>query len=105
MPKFRKKPVEIEAMRLPADAALSEVTAVYRWIASHTGETQPAGYSPEYRPISSGVTIDPDDGLIVIRTLEGDMKVSPGDYVIRGVQGEFYPCKPGIFTATYDEVL
>ncbi len=37
-----------------------------------------------------------------IRTLEGEMTVRPGDYVIRGVQGEFYPCKPDIFEATYE---
>jgi hypothetical protein len=35
-------------------------------------------------------------------TLEGDMRVSVGDWVIRGVQGEFYPCKPDIFEATYE---
>jgi len=39
-----------------------------------------------------------------ITTLEGTMYVSPGDYVIRGVAGEFYPCKPSIFEATYDLV-
>ena len=39
-----------------------------------------------------------------IPTLEGRMKVSDGDYVIKGVQGEFYPCKPDIFEATYEEV-
>ena len=38
-----------------------------------------------------------------IKTLEGMMKVSEGDYIIKGVQGEFYPCKPDIFKATYDE--
>lgn len=40
----------------------------------------------------------------VIPTLEGDMTVSDGDYIIKGVQGEFYPCKPDIFEATYEEV-
>ena len=39
-----------------------------------------------------------------IETLEGTMKVLPGDYVIKGIQGEFYPCKPDIFEATYDKV-
>lgn len=39
-----------------------------------------------------------------IKTLEGIMKVSPMDYVIRGVNGEYYPCKPDIFLKTYDEV-
>ena len=40
----------------------------------------------------------------MIHTLEGDMRVSSGDWIIRGVQGEFYPCKPDIFKATYEEV-
>lgn len=43
-------------------------------------------------------------GDLAIRTLEGDHVASPGDYIIRGVEGEFYPCKPSIFEATYDEV-
>ena len=38
-----------------------------------------------------------------IKTLEGDMMASPGDYIIKGVKGEFYPCKPDIFEKTYDE--
>jgi hypothetical protein len=37
-----------------------------------------------------------------IPTLEGDMNASVGDYIIKGVQGEFYPCKPDIFEATYE---
>ena len=39
-----------------------------------------------------------------IRTLEGDMFVTPGDYIITGVKGEHYPCKPDIFEATYEKV-
>lgn len=39
-----------------------------------------------------------------IRTLEGNMSVSVGDYIIKGVQGEFYPCKPDIFEHTYEKV-
>lgn len=38
----------------------------------------------------------------IIRTLEGDMRAAPKDWVIRGVKGEFYPCKPDIFAATYE---
>ncbi|GIO13542.1 hypothetical protein J19TS2_30970 [Cohnella xylanilytica] len=45
-----------------------------------------------------------DDGTFQIVTLEGEHKCSIGDYVIKGVKGEFYPCKPDIFEATYDEV-
>ena len=43
-------------------------------------------------------------GELKIATLEGDMLVSPGDWVITGVKGEVYPCKPDIFEATYDPV-
>lgn len=39
-----------------------------------------------------------------IATLEGKITASPGDYIIKGVQGEFYPCKPDVFKATYEEV-
>lgn len=44
------------------------------------------------------------DGRLTIRTLEGEMTVSKGDYVIKGLKGEFYPCKPDIFIETYNEV-
>lgn len=44
------------------------------------------------------------NGQIVITTLEGDMIASEGDWIIRGVKGELYPCKPDIFAATYEEV-
>lgn len=47
---------------------------------------------------------EPDDVFGVIRTLEGVMTVSAGDYVITGVAGEVYPCKPEIFEATYEPV-
>lgn len=42
---------------------------------------------------------------LLIRTMEGDMEASVGDYIIRGVKGEFYPCKPDIFEQTYEEVI
>lgn len=99
---FRKKPVEIEAMLLTGTAA--ETFAVYRWVESHIGSTYPPCDDFEHDEGTTGVTIDPADGALVIRTLEGDMKATYGDYVIRGVKGEFYPCKPDIFAATYDEV-
>lgn len=41
---------------------------------------------------------------IVIHTLEGNMRVNRGDYIIKGIDGEFYPCKPDIFEKTYEEV-
>jgi hypothetical protein len=47
----------------------------------------------------------PDDPHHYIKTLEGQMAVSNGDWIIKGVKGELYPCKPDIFAATYDPVV
>ena len=44
------------------------------------------------------------DGVLIIHTLEGDMTVSEGDWIIKGVNGEFYPCKDDIFQKTYEKV-
>lgn len=44
------------------------------------------------------------NGDLYIQTLEGEMKASIGDFIIKGVQGEFYPCKPDIFEKTYEKV-
>lgn len=88
MPIYRKKPVEIEARlwehRKPQDAA-----PLLRWIREE-------GHQADF---------DPFTGDILITTLEGVMHASNGDYIIRGVKGEFYPCKPDIFRATYEEVI
>ena len=51
-----------------------------------------------------GETVENKGTTLVIHTLEGDMEVSIGDYIIKGVNGEFYPCKPDIFAKTYEEV-
>ena len=83
--KYRKKPVEIEAMQLNTH----NVHEVAEWCGADLGHT-------------FGST-DPD--ALDIRTLEGTMAAYIGDYIIRGVQGEFYPCKPDIFAATYEEVI
>ena len=45
-----------------------------------------------------------DENELIIFTLEGDMLANIGDYIIKGVQGEYYPCKPDIFAATYEAV-
>ena len=45
-----------------------------------------------------------DDDSLLIVTLEGEMRADKGDYIIKGVQGEFYPCKPEIFEQTYEKV-
>ena len=86
MSKFRKKPVVVEAEQYSRQRHLDE------------------GYVPE------GVTKNPlinDDGFLYegvpyVETLEGQMTVRDGDWIIAGVQGEHYPCKPDIFKATYE---
>lgn len=84
MAAFRKIPVVIEAIRFVGDnvAEIAEFT----------------GYELDF---GAGVYHD----ALVIETLEGDMKASVGDWVIKGVQGELYPCKPDIFELTYEAVL
>ena len=103
MPKFRKKPVVIDARQLTGDAA--EWHSVYQWIESNTlGSFEPLSVVNGLSPYpASGVSIDPRDGRLIISTLEGLHWADPGDWIIRGVQGEFYPCKPDIFKATYEK--
>lgn len=104
--KYRKKPVEIEAMLFAGNNA--DTHAVFCWIERNTlgsYDTNARDENGDRLPCpESGVSIDAETGQMVIATLEGEMSVSLGDYVIRGVQGEFYPCKPDIFAVTYDEV-
>ena len=103
---YRKKPVVIEARQLPATASPAEAHAIYQWVQKNTlGSFEPLDAIEGRKPWpESGVTIDPRDGRMVIATLEGGHWVTPGDWVIRGVQGEFYPCKSDVFEATYERV-
>lgn len=78
--KYVKKPVEIEAI-LYTGTNFNEVQA---FCTKHIIEC------------SNGIEIP---------TLEGTIKASPGDYIIRGICGEYYPCKPDIFMKTYEEVI
>lgn len=102
--KFRKKPVTIEAMRL--EGAAGETHTVYCWIEENTAgsyDTNARDENGERLPApDSGVSIDAETGNLVIATLEGEMQANYGDWIIRGVAGEFYPCKPDIFSATYE---
>jgi hypothetical protein len=82
MAQFRKKPVVIDAVQF--DGTFGSVWPMIR----------------EHREIQW----EPDGGVLTIKTLEGDMTASPSDWIIRGVKGEFYPCKPDIFAATYEAV-
>ena len=92
--KYRKKPVEIEAVQWTG----KNDTEVEDFIGDYL-----AGYGDNlvyYKPRLNQYL----SKLMYIRTLEGAMIASVGDYIIKGVQGEFYPCKPDIFEQTYDEV-
>ena len=84
--KYRKKPVVIEA-----------------WLWDETRTTfDKIGCKNMY---SSGHYDAPDLMYSIgIETLEGTMRVNKGDYIIKGVKGEFYPCKPDIFLMTYDKI-
>jgi hypothetical protein len=88
--RFRKKPVQVEAVRWDGENADE--------VAEFIGRD---GKIEERRVAGPGRGLQPG---IVIHTLEGDMTATVGDWIIRGVQGEFYPCKPDIFEATYEEV-
>ena len=87
--KFRKKPVVIEAIQ--STGAPESNREIIQW--TH-GSNTPAALNQH-----------PERGsLLSINTLEGTHWVSPGDWVIKGVAGEFYPCKSDIFEATYERV-
>jgi hypothetical protein len=107
MSMFRKKPVVIEARQMVGEA--DETMEVCEWIEGNGypwllgNALEPASLATLHgKPGDPGIYIDPATGELVIRTLEGDMRVTRGDWVIRGVQGEFYPCKPDIFADTYE---
>lgn len=88
MTQYRKKPVTIEAVRFDG----LNPTEIKDFV----------GENCKVKIYDNEVTTPV--ARIVIHTLEGDMKVSKGDYVIKGVKGEFYPCKPDIFEQTYESV-
>ena len=86
--KYRKKPIEIEAWQF---------TGMF-----DTDPTQPE-WVRDYRLGSAEIRLS-QDGKLRVPTLEGDIYATRGDWIIKGIQGECYPCKPDIFEATYDVV-
>jgi hypothetical protein len=93
--KFRKKPVVIDAEQFPGHTitgdGIEALIAFEEWLEPHA---KAAGKWPmRYRGQS-----------LIIPTLEGDHEAKPGDWIIRGIQGELYPCRDDIFAATYEEV-
>ena len=93
MPKFVKKPVVIEAVQFDGSHLCAE--SIISWVNRSTGYTPSEGTGP---PILFYY------GEMRIRTLEGEMTGRKGDWIIKGVKGEFYPCKPDIFEETYEKV-
>lgn len=83
MTKYRKKPVVIDAMQFTDE----NKNQVFNWVRCSTSADFADG-----KPI------------LKIQTLEGVMTASLGDYIIKGVAGEFYPCRADIFEATYEKV-
>ena len=95
--KYRKKPVVIEAFKYNYNDNDNEKTIAYpHWFIDAVKNDDVHILAPE---TAGGADI------IEIKTLEGAMRVSDGDYIIQGIKGEIYPCKPDIFEATYDKVV
>ena len=98
--KYRKKPAVVEVMQW--DGTFEGSAPVVSWVDDNGGH---AVWSEGWEAWHDGDEWIPAraDG-IYIHTLEGVMLVSAGDYIIKGVKGEFYPCKPDIFAETYEAV-
>lgn len=88
--RYRKLPVTIDAWQIPFDPAGQD--ALLTWINGEGGEASLHSISEDTQP------------WLVIHTLEGPMRAEVGDWVIRGVAGEFYGCRADIFATTYEAV-
>ena len=86
MQKFRKKPVVIEA---------------WQWDGSDMWEWP--DWMREYEMDHAVIEFTPDETRLMIPTLEGQHLANKGDWIIKGIKGELYPCKPDIFAATYEQ--
>lgn len=102
MAKYRKKPVVIEARLWSGD--FKDWHAMYDFcrVPSPTSVSGSTSVLTGPHPLLGSGTSE--KLRVSISTLEGCMFAEPGDWIIRGVKGEFYPCKPDIFEATYEEV-
>lgn len=83
MPKFRKRPVEIEALWFTGSSRSAD--EIEAWSGG--------------KAAARGIPV-----VLEIATLEGTMRADAGDWIIKGVNGEFYPCKPDIFAKTYEAI-
>lgn len=100
---WRKRTVDVQAAQLTGETAHDH--AVYQWVEALTlGSFEPLEVLEGRAPVpASGISIDPATGHFLIATLEGLMRAPVGWWIIRGVAGEFYPCAPDVFAATYQE--
>jgi len=109
MAKFRKLPVEIEAVKWcganigltnGGEPMVSERLELPKWMPTCEvfAEDDPGAATPSVQPGA----IKRWGDYLFIGTLEGIHRADPGDWIIRGVKGELYPCKPDIFAATYE---
>ena len=92
MKSFRKKPVVVQAVQFVDSTEAIEL--IMNWIPKQS----------RYLLTPATENIEGRKRRLFILTLEGEMEVSMGDWVIKGVEGEFYPCKPSVFEKTYDVV-
>lgn len=90
-----KKPVSIVAVLW--DGSMTEAGEVIDWVKSYDENAL-----IEYKETNE--TVHRKHPEMRIQTLEGKMAVNPGDWIIRGIKGEFYPCKPDIFDGSYDYI-
>lgn len=88
--KFRKKPVVIDAWQF--DGSLNSGSEILKTLGPSCGVELRHTSCPDH------------PNVLVIETLEGEMRAMKSDWIIRGVQGEYYPCKSHIFEATYERV-
>jgi hypothetical protein len=91
--KYRKKPVVIDAIQWTGD----NLREVIDFTGKHPRWSEWFASWEDYEE-----RVRKDGGIFKIITLEGTIKASPGDWIIRGVNGEHYPCKPDIFSKTYE---
>ncbi len=89
MPRFRKRPVVVTAEQWFPDREVDGVCI---------------GDDPQRACWVRPIDFAPNASYPHVHTLEGPLRVSPGDWIITGVKGEKYPCKPDVFEATYEEV-
>lgn len=97
--KYRKRPVEVEVFLLK-DLSYKTVTEALNFM----GQPVSIPRTPSINRFDDFMTFVWKKNGLTIHTLEGDMLAREGDYIIKGVQGEFYPCKPDIFEQTYEPV-